>query len=105
MEVLLYLTVECDYHIICVSHFQAVSSKHGNVLISPLSAEVVLALAYMGAAGKTAKQIGSALYLPPDREDIKAGFAAILGSLKVRKGQLTGLSASISTVFLKIIIL
>jgi hypothetical protein len=39
----------------------------------------------MGAAGSTAKQIVSALYLPPDKDDIKEGFAAILGSLKVRK--------------------
>jgi serpin B len=63
---------------------QAVSSKDGNVFISPVSAEVVLALAYMGAAGSTAKQIASALYLPPDRDDVKTGFAALLGSLKVR---------------------
>ncbi|XP_021919211.1 leukocyte elastase inhibitor-like isoform X4 [Zootermopsis nevadensis] len=62
--------------------YKVLSSKDGNIFISPLSVEVVLALAYMGAAGSTAKQIASALYLPPDREDIKAGFAEILGSLK-----------------------
>jgi serine protease inhibitor len=47
--------------------------------------EVVLALAYMGAAGSTAEEIAAALYLPPDKEDIEAGFMALLHSLKVRR--------------------
>ncbi|PNF36971.1 Leukocyte elastase inhibitor A [Cryptotermes secundus] len=64
------------------SLYKAVSSKDGNVLISPVSVELVLALAYMGAAGSTAEQIASALHLPLDREDVKTGFAALLGSLK-----------------------
>lgn len=75
---------------------QAVSSKVGNVFISPVSVEVVLALAYMGAAGSTAEQIASALHLPLDREDVKTGFAALLCSIKVKKdknGQLAGLTA------------
>jgi serpin B len=64
--------------------FQAVSRKDGNVFISPISVEVVLALAYLGAAGNTAEQIASALHLPADREDVKSGFASLLGLLKVR---------------------
>jgi serpin B len=64
---------------------QAVCSKDGNVFISPVSAEVVLALAYMGAAGSTAEQIASVLHLPADRDDVTAGFAALLGSLKVKQ--------------------
>jgi hypothetical protein len=39
----------------------------------------------MGAAGSTAEQMASALHLPPDRDDVKAGFTALLGSLKVMK--------------------
>lgn len=82
--------------------FQALSSKDGNVFISPLSVEVVLALAYMGAAGSTAEQIASALFLPPDKDDIKEGFAAVLASLKVWKGRLTTLLASLSAhIYLK----
>jgi serpin B len=67
-----------------VSLFQAVASKDGNVFISPISVEVVLALAYTGAAGNTAEQIASALHLPADREDVKSGFLSLLGLLKVR---------------------
>jgi len=63
---------------------QAVAGKDGNVFISPISVEVVLALAYLGAAGKTAEQIASVLHLPADREDVKAGFLSLLGVLKVR---------------------
>jgi serine protease inhibitor len=66
------------------SLFQAVAKKDGNVFISPISVEVVLALAYMGAAGNTAEQIASVLHLPTDREDVKAGFLSLLGLLKVR---------------------
>jgi serpin B len=71
---------------------QAVSSKDGNVFISPVSAEIVLALAYMGAAGSTAEQIASTLHLPPDRDEVKTGFAALLGSLKVRLRSTSGLT-------------
>lgn len=63
---------------------QAVAGKDGNVFISPISVEVVLALAYLGAAGNTAEQIASVLHLPADREDVKAGFSSLLGVLKVR---------------------
>uniref|UniRef100_A0A1V1FTD1 Putative serine protease inhibitor 1 isoform B n=1 Tax=Reticulitermes speratus TaxID=60591 RepID=A0A1V1FTD1_9NEOP len=64
------------------SLYKAVASKDGNVFISPISVEVVLALAYTGAAGNTAEQIASALHLPADREDVKAGFLSLLGLLK-----------------------
>jgi serine protease inhibitor len=83
--------------------FQEVSKKDGNVFISPVSVEVVLALAHMGAAGSTAEQIASTLHLPPDRDDVKTGFAALLGSLKVKKdkrmGQLSGLVSLLSQHF------
>jgi serpin B len=63
---------------------QAVARKDGNVFISPISVEVVLALAYFGAAGNTAEQIASVLHLPADREYVKAGFLTLLRKLKVR---------------------
>jgi serpin B len=78
-----------------------VSRKEGNVFISPVSVEVVLALAYMGAAGSTAEQIASTLQLPPDRDDVKTGFAALLGSLKV-KGQLARLVFLLAYLFLRL---
>jgi serpin B len=55
------------------------------VFISPVSVELVLALAYMGAAGTTGEEIASALHLPPDRDDVMTGFSALLGSLKVKE--------------------
>lgn len=64
------------------SLYKAVAGKDGNVFISPISVEVVLALAYLGAAGNTAEQIASVLHLPADREDVKAGFLSLLGVLK-----------------------
>jgi serpin B len=64
---------------------QAVAAKDGNVFISPVSVEVVLALAYMGAAGKTADQIASVLHLPADREVVKAGYLSLLGLMKVKE--------------------
>jgi serine protease inhibitor len=75
------------------------------VFISPVSVELVLALAYMGAAGSTAEQIASALHLPLDRDDVKTGFAALLGSLKVKKdknGAARWTCFSVSTAFLNI---
>jgi serpin B len=65
--------------------YKAVSGKDGNVFISPVSVELVLALAYMGAAGSTGEEIASALYLPPDRDDVMKGFSTLLGSLKSTK--------------------
>jgi serpin B len=77
--------VHCFVFLFCiVSILQAVAGKEGNVFISPISVEVVLALAYMGAAGNTAEQIASVLHLPADKEDVKAGFLSLLGVLKVR---------------------
>jgi serine protease inhibitor len=78
------------------------------VFISPVSVELVLALAYMGAAGSTAEQIQSALHLPLDRDDVKKGFAALLGLLKVKKdknGTACWTYFSVSTAFLNIFML
>ncbi|KAJ4435298.1 hypothetical protein ANN_17908 [Periplaneta americana] len=66
----------------CVLRVQAVCSKEGNVFISPVSLEVVMALAYMGARGNTAQQIKQSVHLPEDGEDVKANFKALMGSLK-----------------------
>ncbi|XP_069678636.1 leukocyte elastase inhibitor-like isoform X4 [Periplaneta americana] len=62
--------------------YRAVCSKEGNVFISPVSLEVVMALAYMGARGNTAQQIKQSVHLPEDGEDVKANFKALMGSLK-----------------------
>jgi serine protease inhibitor len=64
---------------------QAVAAKDGNVFISPVSVEVLLVLAYLGARGKTEAQIASVLHLPTDKEVVKAGFLSLLGLLKVKE--------------------
>jgi hypothetical protein len=69
---------------------------------------MVLALAYLGAAGSTAEQIALSLHLPADRDDVKTGFAALLGSLKVKKdknGAARYTCFSVSTAFLNIFML
>ncbi|KAJ3644615.1 hypothetical protein Zmor_022335 [Zophobas morio] len=56
------------------------ASKDGNenLLISPFSAEVVLALAQSGANGETAEEIRSSLHLPNNAEETKTSFKELL---------------------------
>lgn len=63
--------------------FQAISEPGKNVFFSPISIEVVLALAHLGAKGQTAKEIADALSLPNERTVIEDGFNALMSTLKV----------------------
>ncbi|KAK7790703.1 hypothetical protein R5R35_010067 [Gryllus longicercus] len=62
--------------------YQAVKANASNVVISPLSAAVLLALTRHGAAGATEQQIASALQLSTDRETTATGYGALLDSLQ-----------------------
>ncbi|GLH01906.1 Serine protease inhibitor 42Dd, partial [Gryllus bimaculatus] len=62
--------------------YQAVKANASNVVISPLSAAVLLALTRHGAAGATEQQIASALQLSTDRETTASGYGALLDSLQ-----------------------
>ncbi|GLG98767.1 Alaserpin, partial [Gryllus bimaculatus] len=57
------------------------SKEAGNVVVSPLSAAMVLALTWIGANGRTAQQLGDVLHLPLSRERVATGFRMLMGSL------------------------
>lgn len=65
-------------------------SDSGNVVISPISLKVVLAMLYEGASGKTAQEIANALNL--ERQETaralsRSKFSTILKSLKTSKDE------------------
>ncbi|GLG92684.1 Putative serine protease inhibitor 1 isoform B [Gryllus bimaculatus] len=62
--------------------YKILREKPGNVFFSPTSLEVVLALAHMGAKGKTAEEILAGLELPNDADLVKSGYNAIMKSLR-----------------------
>ncbi|KAF2900890.1 hypothetical protein ILUMI_05295 [Ignelater luminosus] len=49
-------------------------SRPGNFLVCPLSIEIILALAQIGARGKTSKEISAALQLPHEPDRIQLAF-------------------------------
>ena len=51
-------------------------------MISPFSAETILALTHAGAKGQTAKELQNAIYLPEDNKKIEEGVKTLLPSLK-----------------------
>ncbi|XP_067005353.1 leukocyte elastase inhibitor isoform X2 [Anabrus simplex] len=66
--------------------YQILSRQFGNMITSPLSANVVLAMAWLGADGETARQLAKGLYLPQDRLQVESGFKMLLSSLKSTEG-------------------
>ncbi|CAG2055881.1 unnamed protein product [Timema podura] len=57
-------------------------AKSGNIIVSPLSLEVVLAMAHFGARGETAEQIATGISLPAERNLALDGFRHLLSSFK-----------------------
>lgn len=57
------------------------------MFVSPLSVQIVLALAYMGARGETAKELATLLSLPDDVEHTKAGYHSLIRVLQVSNSQ------------------
>ncbi|KAK7866103.1 hypothetical protein R5R35_011621 [Gryllus longicercus] len=80
---------ELDYHVVlsaveafAINLYQEVRSEAaGNVVVSPLSSAMVLALTWIGANGRTAQQLGDVLHLPLSRERVATGFRMLMGSL------------------------
>ncbi|KAF4524498.1 hypothetical protein B566_EDAN011509 [Ephemera danica] len=68
--------------------FKTVSDANdGNMVCSPLSAQMTLALARIGARGRTAEQMSAALNLKPSREPANLmGFKTLLSTLKQQNG-------------------
>ncbi|KAK7866098.1 hypothetical protein R5R35_011616 [Gryllus longicercus] len=61
---------------------KAGSATEGNVVLSPLSAGLLLALTWMGAGGLTARELGRALHLPQDERVVALGSKALVSSLQ-----------------------
>lgn len=57
----------------------------GNILISPLSVQIVLALAQAGAKGETSKEISFGLQLPLEKKTIESTFTQLLPTIKSTK--------------------
>ena len=69
---------ECNFD--CRQHLSA--QEPGNVVVSPVSIKLVLAMLYEGAAGNTASELERVLQLPA-RLQARKRFSAILDSLLV----------------------
>lgn len=63
-------------------HFQDLSGKHSNVLISPVSLKLVLALLYEGSGGETAKEFQSVLGFQ-NKDESKDYFNKTLALIQV----------------------
>jgi serpin B len=65
---------------------EIVKEEKGNVLMSPLSAETILALTHSGCRGETAEELRIALHLPDDPAKIQSAVKAVLSDLKTNEG-------------------
>ncbi|KAK7866102.1 hypothetical protein R5R35_011620 [Gryllus longicercus] len=74
-----------------INLYQEVRSEEaGNVVVSPLSAAVVLALTWIGANGRTAQQLGDVLHLPLSRMIVAEGFRLVMDTLPTSNNQSDG---------------
>jgi serpin B len=62
------------------------AKDEGNLFFSPYSIETALAMAYEGASGETAEEMGSVLHLPRDNDTRWTGFRHLILSLKSPEG-------------------
>ncbi|PNF27058.1 Serine protease inhibitor 27A [Cryptotermes secundus] len=62
------------------------AQEPGNVVVSPVSIKLVLAMLYEGAAGNTAREMEHALHLPA-RLQTRKKFTTILDSLMMKKAE------------------
>uniref|UniRef100_A0A224XRJ3 Putative serpin n=1 Tax=Panstrongylus lignarius TaxID=156445 RepID=A0A224XRJ3_9HEMI len=62
--------------------YQALKKPNENLIVSPISVQIVLALAYTGAGGNTATEIAKVLHLPENLEDVRKGHKLLLEQLQ-----------------------
>ncbi|XP_047108283.1 serpin B6-like [Schistocerca piceifrons] len=62
--------------------YRELAGGQGNLFFSPWSIQVILALAFLGAGGRTAQQMARGLRLPEDKNATEEGFSEILKQLK-----------------------
>lgn len=56
----------------------------GNLIMSPLSADIVLAMTAYGAQGETENQFRNVLHLPSSDSLAKSGYQTLIDNLNVR---------------------
>ncbi|XP_020804796.1 serine protease inhibitor 42Dd-like isoform X1 [Drosophila serrata] len=56
-----------------------------NLIASPLSVEIAMAMAYMGAEGETADELRTALKLPMDKKQVASKYRKLLSDLQGRE--------------------
>jgi serpin B len=61
---------------------QISQTEKGNFLVSPLSAETVLALLQSGCKDETAQELRTVLHLPEDKETVESAIKSLLPKLK-----------------------
>lgn len=62
--------------------YQTLGKGEGNRFVSPLSVELVLALALTGAKGKTADEITKVIHAPDNLEKLLLGYSALIENLQ-----------------------
>jgi serpin B len=65
---------------------EIVKKENGNLLVSPFSAETILALTYSGCRGETAEELRIAVHFPDDPAKIQSAVKAVLSNLKTKEG-------------------
>ncbi|RZB49917.1 Serpin domain containing protein [Asbolus verrucosus] len=60
---------------------EVIKTNNENILISPLSAEIVFAMAQSGAKGKTGEEIRTGLHLPNTDEETRSAVKSVLPTL------------------------
>uniref|UniRef100_A0AB38ZE72 Venom serpin 1 n=1 Tax=Ectomocoris sp. TaxID=3104572 RepID=A0AB38ZE72_9HEMI len=62
--------------------YQKLKKPNENLVVSPISIQLVLALVYAGAKGNTAKEIANALHLPENLDEVLKGHKMLLEQLQ-----------------------
>ncbi|XP_043650505.1 serine protease inhibitor 42Dd-like [Drosophila teissieri] len=67
--------------------YQLLAKKNANknLISSPLSVEIALSMAYMGARGRTAQEMRQVLKLPEDKKEVAAKYKDLLTALEGRE--------------------
>ena len=59
-------------------------TERGNLIISPVSVDIVLSMAAFGAGGNTKRQMYQVLDLQAEDNLIKSGYQSLIDNLNVR---------------------
>nr|QHB21601.1 venom serpin 1 [Platymeris rhadamanthus] len=62
--------------------YQAIKKPGENIIVSPISAQIVLALAYTGAKENTAKELANVLHLPDNIDEVLRGHKLLIQHLE-----------------------